>query len=99
MMPLSEQTLFLLGQLKSIDSNVILGKELDETIKDIFKKILSSGDTYKIDEIEKWLDANFKTTPIVSERILNIAHYQKAKFDAKNPLKLVQDSCGCGGDC
>ena len=98
-MSLSERTLVLLNQLKSIDCNGILGREQDETIKDAFKKILSSGDTYKIDEIENWLDRNAQTNPLIAERILNAAHYQKAKFDAKNPLKMAHDSCGCGGDC
>jgi len=36
---------------------------------------------------------------MIAERILNVAHYQKAKFDARNPLKMAHDSCGCGGDC
>ena len=98
-MPLSERSLTLLNQLKSIDCSGALGSEEDEMIKDAFKKILSSGDIYKIDEIENWLDANTQTNPPVAERILNVAHYQKAKFDAKNPLKMADDGCGCGGDC
>ncbi|MDE1769085.1 MAG: hypothetical protein KGI28_00845 [Thaumarchaeota archaeon] len=98
-MPLSERTLVLLNELKSIDCNGPLAREQDEMIKEAFKKILSSGDAYKINEIENWLDANSKTNPLVAERILNVAHYQKAKFDAKNPLKMAHDNCGCGGDC
>ena len=98
-MPLSEKTLAFLNELKSIDCNGILGSEQDAMIKDAFKKILSCGDTYKIDEIENWLNTISKTNPLVAERILNVAHYQKAKFDAKNPLKMAHDSCGCGGDC
>jgi len=98
-MPLSERTLVLLNHLKSIDSDKIIGSELDDLIQDTFKKILSRGDTYKIDEIENWLDNGQKINPIIAERILNVAHYQKAKFDAKNPLKMAHDSCGCGGDC
>ena len=98
-MPLSERTLVLLNHLKSIDSDKIIGSEPDDLIHDTFKKILSNGDTYKIDEIENWLDNGQKINPIIAERILNVAHYQKAKFDAKNPLKMAHDSCGCGGDC
>ncbi len=97
-MPLSERTLALLTPLKSIDDTII-GSEQDDLIRDIFKKILSSGDSYKIDEIENWLDNRQKINPVIAERILNVAHYQKAKFDAKNPLKMADDSCGCGGDC
>jgi hypothetical protein len=97
-MPLSEKTLVFLNELKSIDCNGTLGSNQDELIKATFKNILSSGDVYKIDEIENWL-YDSQTNPIVAERILNVAHYQKAKFDAKNPLKMAHDSCGCGGDC
>jgi len=98
-MPLSEKTLVFLNELKSIDCNGTLGKEQDEMIKNTFNKILSGGDTYKINEIESCLNADSKTNSLVAESILNVAHYQKAKFDAKNPLKMAHDSCGCGGDC
>jgi hypothetical protein len=99
-MPLSKRSLDLLNQLKSVDYTRILGsQQQDSTIKDTFKKILSSGDVYKIDEIENWLNENISTNPAVIERILNVAHYQKAKNDANNPLKMAPDSCGCGGDC
>ena len=98
-MPLSERTLVLLNTLKSIDDNKIIGSEQDDLIRDTFKKILLSGDSYKINEIENWLDNGQKISPAITERILNVAHYQKAKFDASNPLKMAHDSCGCGGDC
>ena len=97
-MPLSEKTLVFLNELKSIASDRTLESNQDELIKTTFKKILSSGDIYKIEEIENWL-GNSQTNPIIAERILNVAHYQKAKFDAQNPLKMAHDSCGCGGDC
>jgi hypothetical protein len=98
-MPLSERSLVLLNQLKFIDCSGAMGSKQDEMIKDAFKKILASGDTYKIGEIANWLEDNARTNPLVAERILNIAHYQKAKVDAKTPLKMARDSCGCGGDC
>ena len=98
-MPLSEKSLVLLNNLQSVNSHGSLGTKQDDLIKDVFQKILSSGDAYKIDEIENWLDSNPQTNSLVAERILNVAHYQKAKFDAKNPLKMAHDSCGCGGDC
>jgi hypothetical protein len=97
-MPLSESSLVLLNQLKTIDRNVP-GHEQNDFIMNIFKKILSSGDIYNIVEIENWLVDNPQTNPIVAERILNVAHYQRAKYDSKNPLKMAHDSCGCGGDC
>ena len=99
-MTLSESSLALLNHLTSIDCSGTLGREQDDLIRDTFKKILSSGNVYKIDDIEQWLDSNRVTNPVVAERILNVAHYQKAKHDANNPLKMAHDdSCGCGGDC
>ncbi|MDE1727826.1 MAG: hypothetical protein KGI02_00495 [Thaumarchaeota archaeon] len=99
-MPLSERSLALLNNLVTIDCNETLSREQDDLIKDTFTKILSSGNVYKIDDIEKWLEASHVTNMVVAERILNIAHYQKAKHDARNPLKMAHDdSCGCGGDC
>jgi len=97
---LSESSLALLNHLTSIDSSGNVGTEQDDLIRDTFKKILSSGNVYKIDDIEQWLDYNNMTNSAVAERILNVAHYQKAKHDANNPLKMAHDdSCGCGGDC
>ena len=98
-MPLSESSLILLNRLKSIENDKLVGNEQDDLIRDTFKQILSNGDSYKIDEIENWLDHEQKINPMIAERILNVAHYQKAKYDAKNPLKMAHDSCGCGGDC
>ncbi len=99
-MTLSENSLALLNRLLSINDSETLGGEQDDLIRDTFKKILSNGNIYKIDDIEKWLDVNNMTNPVVAERILNVAHYQKAKHDANNPLKMAHDdSCGCGGEC
>ncbi len=99
-MTLSENSLALLNRLVSINDNKTLGGGQDDLIRDTFKKILSSGNIYKIDDIEKWLNINNMTNPVVAERILNVAHYQKAKYDANNPLKMAHDdSCGCGGEC
>ena len=98
-MSLSENSLVLLNHLKSVDYDKITGSKQDDLIQDTFKKILLSRDSYKMEEIENWLDVGQKINPVIAQRILNVAHYQKAKFDAKNPLKMAHDSCGCGGDC
>lgn len=94
-MPLSEKSLVLLTTLKSIAAS----ENSQDVFKNTFKEMLSNGDMYKIGEIEDWLASNMSENPSLSERILNAAHYQKAKYDAQNPLKFVQNSCGCGGDC
>lgn len=94
---LSEKSLALLDHIKSggVDAS---GNLQDVLVKDVFKKILSGGDVYKIEEIDNWLHANLSNIAAI-ERILNVAHYQKAKHDASNPLKMMDDGCGCGGDC
>jgi hypothetical protein len=98
-MPLSEKSLVLLDDLKSIENDAIISSEQDDLIRNTFKQILLNGDIYKIDDIENWLVDKQRVNPLVADRILNVAHYQKAKYDANNPLKMAQDSCGCGGDC
>lgn len=98
-MPLSEKSLASLNQLKTIDYSKAFERQQDDLLKNIFKEILSNGDAYKINEIENWLASNMPENNVASERILNVAHYQKAKHDAQNPLKMIHDSCGCGGDC
>jgi hypothetical protein len=45
----------------------------------VFKKILESGDTYSVTELENW----FTTQPSIAEqpvvdRMINIVHYQKS---------------------
>ena len=75
-----------------------LKPEDEAIIKEIFKKILSSGDNYDVSEIENWINT-MANSQYVNERILNIAHYQKAKHEARNKLKMMPDDCGCGGNC
>ena len=93
-MALSERTLALLENLRSLGDKV--DEEGNSLIVNTFQQILSNGETYKINEIENWLETNPQI--LVSARILNVAHYQKAKFDAKNPLKMIQENCSCKGD-
>ena len=90
-MVLSERALVLLENLQSLSDRV--DEEGNSLITNTFQQILSNADTYKINEIEDWLKAHPQI--LVSDRILNVAHYQKAKFDAKNPLKMIQENCNC----
>jgi len=88
-----------LQDVSSLRTKKILSKEDEEMIKDAFRKILESGKTYSMYEVEEWLGIGTSPSQDVFERIMNIAHYQKAKYEAKNRLKMMQDSCGCGGGC
>lgn len=90
--------MMLLEQIKQVATETGLKPEDESAIKDIFKKILSSGDDYDLSEIENWLNTVTQSQS-VGERIMNIAHYQKIKYEASNKLKMMPDDCGCGGNC
>ena len=92
------RTLFL-QDVSSICTKKFLTMQDGEIIKDAFRKRLDSGKTYSMEEIEEWLGTGTNPSQDVFERIINIAHYQKAKHEAKNRLKMMPDSCGCGGNC
>ena len=95
---MNDNSLLLLESIKQLSSDGTLKPEDEAMIKEIFKKILSSGDNYNVSEIENWIGTVSKSQNI-SERIMNIAHYQKAKHDSNNKLKMMPDDCGCGGNC
>lgn len=93
-----------LSLLHPIQNLVVGTKHLDskgeDLVKSTFKKILESGDTYSVAELESWFA---RQTDIVEQsvldRIMNIAHYQKSKFEASNKFRMMSDGneCGCGG--
>ena len=90
--------------LYSVQNLAASAKHLDfqgeELVKSTFKKILESGDTYSVPELERWFA---QQTGVVEQslldRIMNIAHYQKSKFEASNKFRMVSDGndCSCGG--
>jgi hypothetical protein len=97
-MPLSNSIIISLNEITTFVSNKKHLKPEDETIiKEIFQNMFESGGTFNIDEIESWfvLEGSWHDKSTV-ERILNIAHYQQAKYDANNKLKFVLDDCSCG---
>ena len=96
-MPLTNNIIIHLNEITtSISSKKHLNPEDENVIKKAFKTILESGDLYTIDELESWftLEGSWNDKPTI-ERIINIAHYQHAKHEASNKLKLVSDSYGC----
>jgi hypothetical protein len=97
-MPLSNNIIISLNEITTSVSSKKYIKPEDETmIKGIFQNILESGGIFNIDEIESWfaLEGSWHDKSTV-ERILNIAHYQQAKYDANNKLKFTSDDCSCG---
>lgn len=91
--------LLMLDGIRQVTRISTLNQEDEELLKNTFKKILDSGKSYSIDDIENWIKSCGDKPTSVVERILNIAHYQKAKYDAANKLRLMSDNCGCGGNC
>ena len=91
----------LINELQKLASNAKTLMPADEGfVKNTFKQILESGDNYNMHEIEHWFaNDDDKTEQKVLDRIMNIAHYQKSKFDAENKFKIISndDGCSCGG--
>ncbi|MBI1829342.1 MAG: hypothetical protein HY222_06965 [Thaumarchaeota archaeon] len=97
-MPLSNSIIISLNEITtSVSSKKRLKPEDETMIKGIFQNMLESGGIFNIDEIESWfaLEGSWHDKSTV-ERILNIAHYQQAKYDANNKLKFMSDDCSCG---
>ena len=97
-MPLTNGVIISLNEITtSVSSKKHLKSEDESMIKTTFKNILESGGTFNLDEIESWfaLEGSWHDKSVV-DRILNIAHYEQAKYDANNKLKFMSDDCSCG---
>lgn len=94
--PLTNNVITSLSKIaESVSSKGDLQSEDEEMIKEIFKNTLEDGNSFEINEIEDWFSFGSLNNKLV-DRIINIAHYQQAKYDANNKLKFISDSCGCG---
>ncbi len=92
--------MLLLNELQSLVTNSKhLEAQDEELVKSTFRKILESGDTYSVTELENLLSQANTAEQSVLDRVMNIAHYQKSKFDASNKFRMISDGneCGCGG--
>ena len=95
-MPLANNVITSLNKIaESVSSKEYLQSGDEDMIKEIFKNILEDGNSFEINEIEEWFSLGSWNDKLI-ERIINIAHYQQAKFDANNKLKFISDSCSCG---
>lgn len=98
-MPLTNNVIIQLNQITNmVEDKNSLKPEDEEFIKDIFKKILQSGETYNVDEIEAWFEneGSWKSKKSIV-RITNMSHYIQDKFEQSNKFRFVSDehSCGC----
>jgi len=98
-MPLTNNVIIKLNEITTMitDKNSI--KSDDEVfIKEIFKKLLESGENYNVDEIESWFknEGTWKNKQSII-RITNISHYIEEKFQQGNKFKILSNEKSC--DC
>jgi len=96
------ESLAMLQQLQNLMADLKSTGPSDEDLaKSTFKKILESGDTYSVTELENWFASQTNILEqAVIDRLMNIAHYQKSKFEANNKFRMISDGdneCSCGG--
>jgi hypothetical protein len=67
-------------------------------IKEIFIKLLESGENYNVDEIESWFknEGTWKNKQSII-RITNISHYIQEKYHQGNKFQILSDDKPC--DC
>ena len=99
-MPLTNNVIIQLNQITTMikDKNSLNSQD-EEFVKDVFKKILQSGETYNVDEIESWFEneGSWKLKKSIT-RITNMSHYIQDKYEQSNQLKILSDeegSCNC----
>jgi hypothetical protein len=94
--PLANNVITCLSKIaESVSSKEHLQSGDEDMIKEIFKNILEGGHSFEIKEIEDWFSLGSWNDKLV-DRIINIAHYQQAKYDSNNKLKFISESCSCG---
>ena len=99
-MPLTNDVIIQLNEITTLveDKKKLTDKEIDE-IKNIFSKILQSGQMYDVEDIESWFTNEGTWSDKNSIlRITNLSHYIQSRHDQKNPFKMVKsddDSCDC----
>ncbi len=71
----------------------------EDLIKDIFMKILQSGENYNVDEIEYWFknEGSWKNKNSIL-RITNMSHYIQEKYEQKNKFRILSNENSCDGD-
>ena len=98
-MPLTNNVIIKLNEITTMISEKKSLKSQDEDlIKDIFMKILQSGENYNVDEIEYWFknEGSWKNKNSIL-RITNMSHYIQEKYEQKNKFQILsnENSCDC----
>ena len=98
-MPLTNNVIIKLNEVTLMITDKNSLKLEDEVfIKEIFKKLLESGENYNIDEIESWFknEGTWKNKQSII-RITNMAHYIEEKFQQSNKFHILSNDKSC--DC
>jgi len=98
-MPLTNNVIIKLNEITTMITEKNSLKPQDEDlIKDIFMKILQSGENYNVEEIEYWFknEGSWKNKKSIL-RITNMSHYIQEKYEQKNKFQIVsnENSCDC----
>ena len=98
-MPLTNNVIIKLNEITLMITDKNSLKLEDEVfIKEIFIKLLESGENYNIDEIESWFknEGTWKNKQSII-RITNMAHYVEEKFQQSNKFHILSNDKSC--DC
>ena len=101
-MPLTNNVIIKLNEITNlvIDKNSLKSSD-EDIVKEVFKEIIQSGETYDVDEIESWFsnEGTWKNKKSII-RITNISHYIQTKYEQANKFRILStdDSCSCEGN-
>ncbi len=98
-MPLTNNVIIKLNEITTMINDKNSLKSEDEVfIKEIFTKLLESGENYNVDEIESWFknEGTWKNKQSII-RITNISHYIEEKFQQNNKFQILSNDKSC--DC
>ena len=100
-MPLTNNVIIKLNEITTMieDKNSLKENEIEE-IKQIFRKLLESGEYYDVDEIESWFEneGSWKNKD-ARIRVTNLSHYIQSKYEQTDKFRIISDSdeqCSCG---
>jgi hypothetical protein len=98
-MPLTNNVIIQLNHITTmINDKNSLNSNDEDFIKSIFNKILQSGDTYNVEEIESWFEneGSWKSKRSIA-RITNMSHYLQDKHIQSDQFRILSDdkSCNC----
>jgi len=92
-MPLTNNVIILLNQITTrVKDKNSLNSQDEDFVKDIFKKILDSGEIYNVEEIESWFEneGSWNSKKIIT-RISNMSHYLQDKYAQSNHFRILSD--------